>query len=40
MLQMLAHMTQNDVPVFGLAALAGFVAGVAVAYGMLARRMK
>ena len=37
MLQLLAHITQNEVPSFWLAALVGFVAGVAVTYGMFAR---
>lgn len=40
MLQVLAHITQNEVPSFWLAALIGFVAGVGVTYGMLARRTK
>jgi hypothetical protein len=35
--QVLAHITQNEAPSFWLAALVGFVAGVAVVYGMLAR---
>ena len=29
-MQMLAHVTQNEVPAFWLAALVGFVAGVTV----------
>jgi uncharacterized membrane-anchored protein YhcB (DUF1043 family) len=40
MLPVLAHITQNEVPSFWLAALVGFVAGVAVTYGMLARKLK
>jgi hypothetical protein len=40
MLQIFAHITQNEVPSFWLAALVGFVAGVAVTYGMLARKLK
>jgi len=40
MLQQLAHITQNELPSFWLAALVGFAAGVAVTYGMLARKMK
>jgi hypothetical protein len=40
MLSVLAHITQNEVPSFWLAALVGFVAGVAVTYGMLARKLK
>jgi hypothetical protein len=38
MLQVLAHITQNEVPGFWLAALVGFAAGVAVTYGMFARK--
>jgi hypothetical protein len=40
MIQQLAHITHNEVPSFWLAALVGFAAGVAVAYGWLARKMK
>jgi hypothetical protein len=40
MQQLLAHVTQNEVPALWLAALVGFAAGVAVTLGMLARRMK
>jgi hypothetical protein len=40
MYQILAHLTLNEVPGFWLSALLGFVAGVAVMYGMLARKMK
>ncbi len=40
MFQGLAHITQNEVPGFWLAALVGFAAGVAVMYGMLARKMR
>jgi hypothetical protein len=44
MLQLLAHITQTEVPSFWMTALVGFAAGVsvgvAVAYGLLARRFK
>jgi len=40
MLNLLAHITQNEVPSFWLAALVGFAAGVAVTYGMLVRKLK
>jgi hypothetical protein len=38
--EILAHITQQDVPGFWLAAFAGFLAGVAVTFAMLARKMK
>jgi hypothetical protein len=40
MIQHLAHITQNEVPGFWLAALVGFAAGLAVAYGLLVRKIK
>jgi len=40
MLPVLAHITQNEVPSIWLAALVGFMAGVAVTYGMLGRKME
>jgi hypothetical protein len=40
MIEVLAHITPTEVPSFWLAALVGFVAGVAVTYGMLARKLK
>jgi hypothetical protein len=40
MLQVLAHITPNDMPSFWLAALIGFASGIAVTYAMLARKMK
>jgi hypothetical protein len=40
MVDILAHITQNEVPSFWLAALVGFVAGVAVTFAMLARKLK
>jgi len=40
MLDLLAHITPTEVPSFWLAALVGFVAGVAVTYGLVARRIK
>ena len=40
MVHILAHITQNEMPGFWLAALVGFVAGVAVTFAMLARRLK
>jgi hypothetical protein len=35
-----AHITPPDTPVIWLAALGGFVAGVAVTFAFLARRLK
>jgi hypothetical protein len=40
MLQIVAHITQYEVPGFWLAALAGFLGGVAVTLAMLARKLK
>jgi len=40
MTEVLSHITQYDVPAVWLAALAGFMAGVAVTYAMLARRSR
>jgi hypothetical protein len=40
MFQQLAHITPNEVPGFCLAALIGFALGVAITYGMLARKLK
>jgi hypothetical protein len=40
MLHHLAHITQNELPSFWLAALVGFAAGVAVTYAMFARKVK
>ena len=40
MIEILAHITQQEVPGFGLAAFAGFLAGVAFTYAMLARKPK
>jgi hypothetical protein len=38
--EILAHITQQEVPSFWLAAFAGFLAGVAATYTMLARKLK
>jgi hypothetical protein len=38
--EILAHITQHDVPGFWLAAFAGFLAGVATTYALLARKWK
>ena len=40
MLYVLAHITQNEVPSFWLAALVGFMAGVAVTFATLKRKLK
>jgi hypothetical protein len=40
MIQLLAHITHNELPGFWLAALIGFAAGVAVTFAMLARKLK
>ncbi|MEX2306395.1 MAG: hypothetical protein WD738_02315 [Pirellulales bacterium] len=40
MIQILAHITEYEVPGFWLAALAGFIGGVAVTVAMLARKLK
>ena len=36
----LAHITPHEVPSFWLVAFGGFVAGVAVTYAFLARKLK
>jgi hypothetical protein len=38
--EILAHITQFDVPTFWLAAFAGFLGGVAATYAVLARKLK
>jgi hypothetical protein len=38
--EVLAHITQFDLPTILVVACAGFLGGVAVTYAMLARRMK
>ena len=38
--EVLAHITQFDVPAIWIAAFAGFMAGVAVTFAMLARKLK
>jgi hypothetical protein len=40
MSEILSHLTQYDVPAVWLAAFAGFMAGVAVTFAMLARRSR
>jgi len=40
MVEVLAHITPTEVPSFWLAALVGFVAGVAVTYALVARKLK
>lgn len=40
MIALLAHITPPDTPMIWLAALGGFVAGVAVTYALLARKWK
>jgi len=40
MIQILAHITETEMPSLWLAALAGFVGGVAVTLAMLARKLK
>jgi hypothetical protein len=40
MLSILAHITPTEVPSMWLAAFVGFVAGVAVTFAFLARRLK
>jgi hypothetical protein len=40
MIQLLAHITEQEVPSFWLAALLGFVAGMGVMYGLLVRKLK
>jgi hypothetical protein len=38
--EVLAHITQYEVPGYCLAAFAGFIAGVAVTFAMFARKTK
>jgi hypothetical protein len=38
--EIIAHVTPHELPSFWLAAFAGFLAGVAVTYAMLARKLK
>jgi hypothetical protein len=40
MIQILAHITENEIPGFWLAAMAGFIGGVAVTLAMLVRKSK
>ena len=40
MTEILAHITQHELPSVWLAAFAGFLAGVAVTFAMLARKLK
>lgn len=40
MIQILAHITELEVPGFWLAAVIGFVAGIGVTFAMLARKLK
>jgi hypothetical protein len=40
MVQLLAHITEVEVPSFLIAALLGFVAGAGVMFAMLVRRLK
>jgi hypothetical protein len=40
MIELLAHITPPDTPMIWLAALGGFVAGVAVTYAVVARKWK
>jgi hypothetical protein len=40
MLELLAHITAQDVPGFWLAAIVGFAAGVAVTLAALVRKLK
>ena len=40
MIEFLAHITPPDTPVIWLSAFGGFVAGVAVTYALLARKLK
>ncbi len=40
MTNLLAHITPPDAPLLWLAAIGGIVAGVAVAYAVLARKLK
>jgi hypothetical protein len=38
--EILAHITQFEIPAFWLAAIAGFLGGVAATYAVLARKAK
>jgi hypothetical protein len=38
--EIIAHITQNELPSIWLAAFAGFLAGVACTFATLARKMK
>jgi hypothetical protein len=40
MIELIAHLTPNEVPSYWLSALVGFVAGVGVTYALVARRLK
>jgi hypothetical protein len=40
MLELFAHLTPTEVPSFWLASFIGFVAGVAVTFALLARKLK
>ena len=40
MVDLLAHITPTEGPAFWLAALVGFVAGVAVTFALVARKIK
>jgi hypothetical protein len=40
MIDLLAHVTPHEIPSFWLAVFGGFVAGVAVAYALVARKLK
>ena len=40
MTELLAHITQTEMPSLWLAAMAGFIGGVAVTFAMLARKLK
>jgi hypothetical protein len=40
MTEILAHLTPHEMPGFWLAALVGFIAGMAITIAMLARKLK
>ena len=40
MLQLLAHITHTELPSFCFAGVVGFLAGVAVTFGIMVRKMK
>jgi hypothetical protein len=40
MYELLAHITEFELPSFALAALVGFVAGVAITWAIMARKLK